>query len=143
MDLQLTPEMSRWIVPGGMIFGGICLSLLVIYIASFWLILTKAGRSGWLIFIPLVNVLVLIRIAKKPLWYFLLFLIPPVTIVVLILFWIGLAKAFGKSTLFGLGLIFFTWIFVIILAFGRSEYQSVDLRKSKLDEFTPLNIRPS
>jgi hypothetical protein len=110
---------------------------------SLWLVYTKAGRGGWLIFIPIINIYVLLQIAGKPAWHFLLFLIPPFIPFVLIFMWIGLAKAFGKSTLFGLGLIFFNWIFVIVLAFGRSEYQQLDPRKRQVGDFQPINVRPS
>jgi len=143
MNMQLTPEMARWIVPVSIFIGGIILSLWVIYIGSLWLIFHKAGRSGWLIFIPIVNILVLLRIAGRPMWYLLLLLIPLVNIIVAIMIWLDLARIFGKSTLFGLGLLFFNWIFVVILAFGQAEYQHDLRKKSKVDEFKPLNIRPT
>ena len=43
------------------------------------------------------------------------------------LYW-RLAKAFGKGRLFALGLILVPVIFLMILAFGRSRYQGIDLK---------------
>lgn len=142
-EFQIPPEFIPWIIPISILLVGISLSSLVIYVGSLWLVYAKAGRGGWLIFIPIINIYVLLRIAGKPAWHFLLFLIPLFTPFVLIFMWIGLAKAFGKSTLFGLGLIFFNWIFVVVLAFGRSEYQHLDPRKRHVDDFQPINVRPS
>lgn len=142
LNLQITPEMAKWIVPASIFITGIVLSLWVIYLGSLWLIFNKAGRAGWLVFIPIVNILVLLRISGKPLWYFLLLFIPILNIIVLVMIWIDLAKVFGKGSLFALGLLFFNWIFVVILAFGQAEYHELKVKRSQIDEFTPLNIRP-
>lgn len=142
-ELQIPPEIAPWIVPVSTLLIGVTLSLWLIYIGSLWLVYEKAERSGWLIFIPIVNMYVLLRIAGQPAWHFLLLFIPIVNIIILILMWIELGKAFGKSTLFGLGLIFFSWIFVVILAFDQSEYQLQTTRKSHVDEFQPINVRPT
>jgi len=142
-ELQIPIEIIPWIMPISTLLIGIALSSLVIYLGSLWLVYAKAGRSGWLIFVPLVNMFVLLRIAGQPGWHFLLLFIPLVNLFVIIVMWVRLAQAFGKSTLFGLGLIFFNWIFLIGLAFGQSEYQLINARKQHLDEFQPINVRPS
>lgn len=142
-QLQIPPDMIPWILPVSTLLTGLALSLWIIYLGSLWLVYTKAGRSGWLIFIPIVNIYVMLRIAGQPGWYFLLLLIPIVNLFVLIFMWINISKAFGKGTLFGLGLVFFNWIFLIILAFGSSEYQLQLEHKSQVDDFQPINIRPT
>ena len=48
----------------------------------------------------------LLKIAGKPAWWLILFLIPLVNLVIAIIAMIALAKAFGKGTGFGLGLAF-------------------------------------
>lgn len=142
-DLQIPSELLPWILPVSILLTGVFLSLWVCYVGSLWLVYSKAGRSGWLIFIPIVNVYVMLRIAGKPGWYLLLLLIPIVNFFVLIFMWIDLGKAFGKGIPFGLGLIFFHWLFVIILAFGQSEYELMPVRKPNVDDFQPINVRPS
>ena len=49
-------------------------------------------------------------------------LIPCVNIVVAVIVWIDVAKSFGKSELFGLGLAFLGFIFIPILGFGSAQY---------------------
>jgi len=141
---QLPPEIVPWIVPVAVMLTGISLSLWIAYVGSLWLVYSKAGRLGCLIFVPIVNVYTLLRIAGHPAWHILLFFIPIVNIIIALMMWFNLSKVFGKGTLFGLGLIFFHWIFVVWLAFGRSEYQLVSPRKTHdTGEFQPMNVRPT
>lgn len=101
------------------IFSLLCILLLFV---SFWKIYVKAGEHGWAWLIPIYNLIVLLRIADKPLWWILLLLIPFVNFVVGILVFISFAQRFGKSALFGIGLIFLPYIFYPILAFGSAEF---------------------
>lgn len=55
-------------------------------------------------------------------WMFLLLCVPIVNIVIAIMLYVNLAKAFGKSTGFAIGLIFLNFIFTLILGFGSAEY---------------------
>jgi hypothetical protein len=98
------------------------LIFVVVFLAAGWKIFTKAGRPGWAILIPIYNTIVLLDIAGKPWWWILLFFIPLVNIIIAILVYVDLAKAFGRSALFGLGLMFLSPIFFLILGFGDSEY---------------------
>lgn len=105
------------------VFALIALAIAVFYIAAMWKVFTKAGRSGWLSIIPIVNTIVLCQIAGKSGWWFLLLLIPFVDVIVYIMLMLELAKAFGYGMGFALGLIFLSFIFWPILGFGSSQYQ--------------------
>lgn len=98
------------------------LILFLVVIVSFWKVFVKAGQAGWKSLIPIYNLIVLIQIAGKPLWWLLLFLVPIVNIVFLVLLHIELAKRFGKGAVFGLGLCFLGFVFFPILAFDNSTY---------------------
>ena len=110
-------------------FGSILLILIAIaiglfLIVSFWKVFVKAGQPGWGIFIPIYNVYLLLKIAGRPGWWLILYLIPFVNFVIGIIVDIDIAKNFGKDTAFGLGLFFLGFIFFPILAFGSAEYKS-------------------
>jgi len=94
----------------------------VIVIIAHWKIYTKAGKPGWASIVPIYGTIVLLEIVGKPIWWFLLLLIPGVNFIFII--WIAnlLSKSFGKGTGFTLGLIFLTPIFILILAFDSSVY---------------------
>lgn len=100
----------------------ILLAICIISIVANWKIFTKAGKPGWASIIPIYNVYVQFQIAGMSGWMFLLLLVPIVNIVVSIMLYVNLAKAFGKSTGFAIGLIFLNFIFVLMLAFGSAEY---------------------
>ena len=109
----------------------IYVAIIVLMIASLWKIYSKAGQPGWACIIPIYGTIVWLKIINKPIWWFILLLIPLVNIVILIIMYIQMAKVFGKGTGFGLGLIFFGIIFLPILAFGGAEYQKTDASSSE------------
>lgn len=85
----------------------------------------KAGQPRWGILIPIYNAFLLLDIAQRPRWWFLLLLIPGVNVVVSIVVAIDIAKAFGKGTGFGWGLVLFGFIFYPILGFGDAVYRPI------------------
>jgi len=94
----------------------------ILVIAAMWKVFTKAGEAGWKSIIPILNAYVLIKIAGRPGWWVVLYLIPIVNFVIMIIVMIDLAKSFGKGTGFGLGLVFLPMIFLMILGFGSATY---------------------
>lgn len=99
------------------------LAIVVFIIAALWRVFTKAGQPGWAAIVPFYNIYIMLKIAGKPAWWLLLFLIPLVNIVIAVLVSIELAKCFGKGTGFGIGLAFLGFIFYPILGFGDATYQ--------------------
>jgi len=106
------------------IFFLLYFAFIIFYIASLWIVLTKAGQPGWAILIPFYNTYVLLMVGGKPGWWLLLMFIPLVNIVVSILMTVGISVNFGKGTGFAVGLIFLPFIFFPILAFGEAKYIS-------------------
>ena len=112
-----------WGIFGGVFFIILYIVFIVLIIASQWKIFTKADKPGWASLIPIYNIIVLLEIARKPLWMVLLLFIPIANIIVYIIVAIELANNFGKSGGFAAGLILLPIIFYPILAFGSAEYQ--------------------
>lgn len=98
------------------------LILVVIMIVANWKIFTKAGKPGWASIVPFYNMYTLFEVAGMNGWMFLLLLVPIVNIVMAITVYINLAKAFGQSGAFAVGLILLNPIFSLILAFGKAQY---------------------
>lgn len=116
---QYTSGMDQQTMITLMVIGGI---IAVIGIIAHWKIFTKAGRPGWASLIPIYNWYVLAKIVGKSGWYLLWFLVPIANIVVAIKLTHYLSKSFGKDVGFTLGLIFLSFIFYPILAFGDAKY---------------------
>jgi len=109
---------------GGLgIAGIIYIALIVFMIVAMWKIFTKAGKPGWACLIPFYNIFVMIDIAGKPAWYFLMFFIPIANLIFAILIMAGVAQNFGKGGGFVVGMIFLPIIFYPILGFGSATYQ--------------------
>lgn len=106
---------------GGLFLMSGILSLVTI--VSQWKVFTKAGKPGWASIVPVYNMIVMIQIADLSLVYLLLFFVPIANIYALFKIYIGIAHKFGKSTGFGVGLIFLTIIFMPMLAFGDAVYE--------------------
>ena len=98
------------------------LAVMVLVIAAWWKIFTKAGQPGWAAIIPIYNLYVMTQIAGRPAWWLILCLIPCVNIIILIILFIDIAKSFGQGAGFGIGMVFLGVIFVPILGFGSSQY---------------------
>ena len=98
------------------------LLILAAGIVAVWKIFAKAGEPGWASLIPIYNTYVLFKITWGNGLKFLLLLIPIYNIVVIIQTMSKLAKAFGKSGGFALGLIFLSPVFMLLLAFGDAQY---------------------
>lgn len=106
----------------GIIADVIYLAIIVLIIVADWVIFSKAGKPGWASIIPIYNTIVFLQIVGRPIWWFILLLIPFVNIVVGLIVINDLSKAFGHKFGFTLGLIFLSIIFLPILAFGGSRY---------------------
>jgi hypothetical protein len=112
---------------GAGIFGALMmlvwLAIMVVVIAGFWKVFTKAGKPGWACLIPIYNAIVLLEIVGRPVWWIVLMIIPLVNVIVGIIVAIDLARVFGKGAGFAAGLILLPFVFCPILGFGDAQYQ--------------------
>ncbi len=110
---------------GAMAGVGLFIYFLIIafFIIVAWKINTKAGKPGWACIVPIYSMIVTLEIIGKPYWWIIMYFIPFANIIFGIWTLNLLAKSFGKSEGFTLGLIFLGFIFFPILAFGSAEYQ--------------------
>ncbi|MCK5785143.1 MAG: signal peptidase I [Candidatus Sabulitectum sp.] len=114
--------MNSFASPVFMLFS---FAIAVFLIMAQWKIFTKAGEPGWASIVPIYNAVLLMKIAGKPGWWVLLMFVPIANLVVMVLMNIGLAKNFGRSDGFIIGLILLPYIFLAILGFGDSRYSPV------------------
>jgi hypothetical protein len=84
----------------------------------------KAGQPGILCLVPIVNLIILLRIAAKPLWWLLLLLIPVVNLLIGFVVMVNIAQRFGKSALFGVGLLLLAPVFWFLLGTSDATYRA-------------------
>jgi hypothetical protein len=84
----------------------------------------KAGQAWWKALVPVYNVFVLVVSVAglSPLWFALL-LVPGVNLIAALLVNVEVARRFGRSESFGLGLAVFGFVFYPVLGFGPAKYQ--------------------
>lgn len=121
--LMLAQSSDSGSAGGGMLFLLIELAIIALVIVGFWKVFSKAGQPGWFSLIPIFNVFILLKIVGRPWWWLILLLIPIVNFIIMIVVSIDVAKSFGKSLLFGIGLAFLSPIFYCILGFGDAQYR--------------------
>jgi hypothetical protein len=93
--------------------GGMLLFILVIAAAAYVYmalalstIATKTNTENpWLAWIPIANIVLMLNIARKPIWWIVLFLIPIVSLVIGIIVWMSIAEARRKPNWWGILLI--------------------------------------
>lgn len=114
--------------------SGVSSGVLILYFIVIWLVIAlptyfvfkKAGANGdpaWGAFVPIYGFYILLKVVGRPGWWLVLLLIPIVNWVIIIIVYNDLSKSFGHGVGFTLGLIFLSWIFLAILAWGSSQYR--------------------
>jgi hypothetical protein len=95
----------------GLFAGGMFLVFVLVFSAAVYIYFSLALQTiaqktdtanGWLAWIPIANLILMLNIAKKPIWWILLFLVPLVNIVMMILVWMAVAEARGKPNWWGI-----------------------------------------
>lgn len=119
----------------GVLFWILTIGIAVLCVVINWKFYEKSGQEGWKSIIPIYNIVVLYQIGGLPGWYVALTFIPCIGSILSIIFgimcYINIAKSFGKSGAFAVGLIFLTPIFLGILAFNQNEkYNSVLIKEN-------------
>lgn len=94
--------------------------LLLLSLACTWMLFRKAGVGGWKALVPIYNWWTFLRVAGMEGW---LCLVPGLNLLLTVFVApFQLARQFGRSSLFGMGLAFAGIIFYPVLAFGRTRY---------------------
>lgn len=102
-------------------FLGSCLVYLLVNMAT-GVVFQKAGRAWWEGFLPIYSSYVLAKIAGQPGWWFILFYIPVIGMIFEFMTEVTVARRFGVSWLFAIGMTLMPVVFYPILAWGPFYY---------------------
>jgi hypothetical protein len=90
----------------GAFFLIFCVFFLVFYVYHALALQAIARKTNtenaWFAWIPILNIILMLNVAKKPLWWILLFLIPLVNIVFIVIVWMAIAEARNKPNWWGI-----------------------------------------
>jgi hypothetical protein len=96
--------------PPAMVMGMALLFCFVIFLVFwiYWALATQTiakktnTENGWLAWIPIANLILWANIARKPVWWGILCMVPLVNIVFMILLWMAIAEARKKPSWWGI-----------------------------------------
>jgi hypothetical protein len=71
--------------------------------ACLYIIASKTGQdNAWFAFVPILDLILMLSIADKPVWWILLLLVPFLNILIMALVCMGISEARGKSSWLGI-----------------------------------------
>ena len=112
----LHPYIPYLLVWGAVTFPGVLLGWLGVF--------PKAGLPRWAALVPVYNVyLLVVGVARLSILWFVLLWIPVVQIVAALLVNVEVARRFGRSEGFGVGLAMVGFVFYPLIGFGDAQYQ--------------------
>lgn len=113
-DYNYNGDISQVAAGTGMaIFAGLML-IWILFVLAIYIymaiclmkIAKKTGTdNGWFAWIPILNIILMIQIAKKPMWWIIMFFIPFVNIIFSIMLWMAIAEAVKKPSWWGIMMI--------------------------------------
>jgi uncharacterized membrane protein YhaH (DUF805 family) len=72
--------------------------------------------------VPVLNALVLLRIAGRPMWWVVLLVVPVVDVAVWAVLCLDVAESFGHGLPYTIGLVFLPFVFCVLLWLGPNPY---------------------
>lgn len=82
--------------------------------------------NAWMAWLPIANIFILLAIAGKPAWWFILLMIPLVNVIIGIIIWMSAAESCGKPNWLGILMIIPIINFVIMGYLAFSRVPSID-----------------
>lgn len=131
MDQQQMMEMQMQQMGAG-IGVGMIIFWLVLYVFFAYCVGRLASKMNmpfkssfvWAL-IPIANIFLLLKLGGKPMWWFILMLIPIVNFVIIILVWMGICEQLGKPGWWGIMIALVpiaNLVFFLMLVFGQTTY---------------------
>ena len=119
--LPYTPDWLHPYLPYLLIWAAVTIpGVLLGWLAVF----PKAGLPRWAAVVPVYNVyLLVVGVARLSFLWFVLLWIPVVQIVAALLVNVEVARRFGRSEGYGLGLAMVGFVFYPLIGFGDAQYQ--------------------
>ncbi|OGI26712.1 MAG: hypothetical protein A2359_03485 [Candidatus Moranbacteria bacterium RIFOXYB1_FULL_43_19] len=115
------------LLAGGM-FLFVLLFILVIYVLMAISLMKIAKRTNtenaWFAWIPILNLVLMLQIAGRPMWWLIFWLVPIINIAGVVLnfvVWIDIARRLGKSAVWGVLAVLIPIIFMPYLAFSGGD----------------------
>jgi hypothetical protein len=109
-----------WLLPYLMVWAAVTIPAVVL--GWLWLF-PKAGQPRWAALVPFYNIYILVvHVAGLSRLWFVLIMLPPMNLIASILVNVEVAKRFGRTETFGVGMSVFGFVLYPLLGFGSAAY---------------------
>lgn len=89
-----------------------------------WKVFQKAGKPGWAAIVPIYNLVVLLEVVGKPIWWLIVIILVPIAnIIFMILVLFAVVDKFGQPGWHKLLMFFFPFAYFPYLGFSDARYQ--------------------
>lgn len=105
----------------------------LVVLISTWKLYEKADKPGWAAIIPIYNVIVMLEIIRRPIWWLIMFFVPFVNIVFSVMMTVDFVKAYGKDTTYGVLSILFPFVTFPMLAFSKNVVYTTPTGEGRVD----------
>ena len=117
---------------------------LILSVIGQWKVLEKGGRHGWASLIPFYGQYEMCMLSGVNPWWILIVVVSPfvpfigkalssfAAVYFNVILSVSVARSFGKDDSYGIGLLFLSPIFYLILGFGKSEYSGPNPMKDAI-----------
>lgn len=134
MDPQMMEQMQRMQEFGSSGLGAGMIAFMIVLFGAIWIFgaycLARLARNVGMPFkesfvwglIPIANAFLLLKIAAKPYWWLILFLVPFVNVIFSVLVWMAVAERMGRPGWWGIMIAlvpFANIVFMFMLVFGK------------------------
>lgn len=104
---QLPPEAAAGMMAFLGAFALVIFLVAIVFYVYFALCLMKIANrtntlNAWMAWVPIAQIVLMLQIAKKPIWWIILFLIPIVNVVFAVIVWMAIAKTLGRPEWMGI-----------------------------------------
>lgn len=106
-------NISEWLI--------FILIMQIIHGLSTWKLYVKAGRKAGEAFIPVYNLVILMKIINRPRWWCILLFVPIINLIMIPVVWVETIRSFGKNSTLDTFLVVFTLGFYITFLNYTSE----------------------
>ena len=132
-NYQYSGDVPAAAAGGAALFAGglflfVMLFVLAIYVVMAISLMKIAKRTNtenaWFAWIPILNLILMLQISQRPMWWLVFFLVPIINIVGIVLsfvIWVDIAKRLGKSAVIGVLAALIPIIFMPYLAFSEGD----------------------
>ena len=79
-----------------------------------WKLYKSASYDPYIAFIPVLNILILLKIINRPKWWIFLMLIPVINVIIIPVIWVEISRSFGKNS--------YTHTFLSLISLGFYNY---------------------